>query len=250
MLPTTALPSFLIAMQITYGAAGAGLAGRVVAAPHDGYDQYSGTIARAVSRRLRWGWVRAIGYRSWPLRFWFDVNRPSERTWSSSMRGFRSGAWTGSGQSVYDEYQRKLRRAGKRSSGALEMLVEIHGHSRSVRAGGRNMRLEVIELATSGFTTAKLRRVKQHYQTLLQQIPSSQRVPLAIDRLDATYAYRGWNIGFYFHARAAKRSGSLRSTSARKALHFELPPRVRTTYSARSNYTVLLARLVEYARKL
>lgn len=248
-LVATSILSTLLMAGMTSGTAASSHAGKVIAAPHDGYDVYSGTIARQVANRLNWGWVQATGYRSVPLRFWYDVNRPTERLYSRAT-GFGNNITTTAGRQIYDEYQRKLRRAGRISSGALTFLVEIHGHSRSVNAGGRNLQVEVIELATTGFTRAQLRRLKSRYQTLVRSIPASQRVTLAIGSLDRQFAYQGWLIPFHFRASGAKASGSLRTSRARRTLHFELPARARLTASARSRYIRLLANLVEYARKL
>lgn len=219
-------------------------AGKVVAAPHGGYDQQSELLARNIARRIDWGWVRATGYRSYPLRYWFDVNRPTERLWRSGR--FLTGRETWEGRKHYDEYQSRLKRAARRT-GAVTFLVEIHGHSRSVRAGSRNMRVEVIELATRGFTLAQLRRIKTKYNQLVRSVPAQYRVTLAIDRLDNYFEYRGWKIPFFFRASDAKRIGSLRSSQARKALHFELPRRVRTYSTARGYYESLFANLLEYA---
>ena len=109
------------------------------------------------------------------------------------------------------------------------------------------MTVHVIELATRGFTLSQLRRIKRKYNELLRSVPSQYRVSLAIDRLDSYFDYRGWSIPFYFRASDAKRIGSMRSSQARKALHFELPPRVRLTSSARSYYERLFATLLTYA---
>jgi hypothetical protein len=227
---------------MTSGQATSGNAGFVVAAPHGGYDQDSEDIARRVANRLGWGWVRAIAYRSYPFHQWYDVNRPTERPWRFGR--FTDNRETTKGRRVYTEYQRKLKSAARRS-GPLTLLVEIHGHSRTERVSGRTIRIEVIELATAGFTRAELRRLKASYERLQRSLPSSQRVKLAIDRLDSRYDYRGYSVPFYYTANSAKRTGSLRSSQTRRALHFELPPRVRGTASTRRAYERLLAQLLD-----
>ncbi|RMG16951.1 MAG: hypothetical protein D6731_04970 [Planctomycetota bacterium] len=216
----------------------------MVAAPHGGYDQNTEYMARNIAGRLGYGWVRALAYRSVPLRYWYDVNRPTERPYRRGR--FGDPVWTAEAQRVYDEYQQRLEGAARRS-GPLDLLVEIHGHSRTVPAGGRSLRVQVIELATTGFTRTELRALKRHYEELQRSLPASQRVPLAIDRLDPHFEYRGWWIPFHFRASEAKRKGSLRPTKARRALHFELPPRVRDSAAVRSAYERLLARLIRRA---
>lgn len=251
MIHPAALALFTSALMsgITSGTAAPGHAGQVIAAPHDGYDLYSGTIAKQVANRLNYGWVKATGYRSIPYHYWYDVNRPTERTYQGRS-GFGTEHWTSASQRIYDEYQRKLRRAARITSGKIDFLVEIHGNARSVNAGGRNLRIQQIELATVGFTSSQLRRIKSRYQTLLRSIPTRLRVDLAIDDLDSRYVYEGWYIPFYWYASGAKSTGSLRTSQVRRALHFEMSPRARSTASARSYYVRLLADLVEYARKL
>ncbi len=225
------------------GEATSGNAGFVVAAPHGGYDQDSEDLARGIANRLGWGWVRAIAYRSYPFHQWYDVNRPTERPWQYGS--FADNRETTKGRRVYNEYQRKLKSAARRT-GPLSLLVEIHGHSRTERlSGGGTLRIEVIELATSGFTRAELRTLKANYERLQRSLPSSQRVQLAIDRLDSRYDYRGYSVPFYYTANGAKQSGALRSSQTRRALHFELPPRVRGTASTRRAYERLLAELLE-----
>ncbi|MBL4846791.1 MAG: hypothetical protein JKY65_14810 [Planctomycetes bacterium] len=242
VLPLLLAP-LMFFLTVDQGLGSSSQPGRVVAAPHDGYDQYSGVIAKDVAQRLRWGWVKATGYRSYPLRRWFDVNRPTERRYRGG--GFEDGRVTNRGVEVFHEYRRALRVAARVSANRkIPFLVEIHGHTRQVRAGSGTLRIEAIELATRGYTLAQLRRVKQRYDRLLRDVPQRYRVPLAIDRLNREYEVDGWIVPFYFRATSAKNSGSLQRTEATFALHFELPPRARNTYSARSAYGKLIAELL------
>ncbi|MGE4143380.1 MAG: hypothetical protein AB7N76_22290 [Planctomycetota bacterium] len=218
--------------------------GQVVAAPHDGYDTYTGTMARDVSRRLDWGLVVATGYRSYTYRHWFDVNRPTERPWQGGDFGVERV--TARGRQIYADYLDKLRRAGN-VSGRLSFLVELHGNARTVSTGHGSLSVEAIELATQGFTLAQLQRLKARYAELVQQVPPAARIPLQIDRLDQRYAMAGYLIPFYFYASGAKDEGSLESVNTERALHFELPPAARNTLSARSAYGRLLADLVREA---
>lgn len=245
MLVCALLP-LVVAAQITLGLGAPAQAGRVVAAPHGGYDRETERLARDVARRLGWGWTAAVGYRSEPLRYWFDVNRPTERAWVGG--GFGVERVTARARAVFEDYMRAVARAGRQVSGArLELLVELHGHARRVRLGGVNVQVEAIELATRGFTLAQLRRLRAAYERLQADLPFDLRVPLAIDRLDDPYEYEGWLIPFYFRASGAEEHGSLHPDVSRRALHFELPPAVRTSSRARQAYTRLLAALLAEA---
>lgn len=233
---------FFLTVDHSVGSASA--AGRVIAAPHDGFDEFSGAIAKDIARQLRWGWVEATGFRSYPLRHWFDVNRPTERPWRAGR--FADDRVTQEALDVFRDYRRKLRLAAQVSQSArVPFLVEIHGHTREVQAGASQLRIQAIELATQGFTTLQLRRLQDRYDRLVREIPQQYRVPLAIDRLDREYEVSGWIVPFYFRASGAKSQGSLQSSEADHALHFELPPRVRDYAAARSAYARLLANLVQ-----
>lgn len=218
-----------------------GQEGRVVGAPHDGFDRHTGEMAGEVAAELGWGLVVASGFRSQPDRLWLDVNRPTERPYR--LGRFQSERRTRAGERAYDEYQARLFAAGG-GARPLELLVEVHGHTRAVRAGGRQVEVDAIELATSGFTLAELRDLRAAYERLAAALPPDLRVDLAIDRLDDPYRLGPWWIPFYFQASGAKRQGSLRPAVARRALHFELPPRARESARARRAYAALLAELL------
>lgn len=241
LLPTSLPPMFL---TVNYGKGHTTTRGYAVAAPHDGYDQHSGIMARGIAQRLSWGWVKATGFRSYPLRHWYDVNRPTERVWRHG--GFADGRVTAEGRRIHADYVSKLRKAANvTTTGRLHLLVEIHGHTRSVRAGHSTLQVEAIELASTGLTRAQLQRVKLRYDQLVRAVPAAYRVPLAIDRLHSEYEVGNWIVPFYFYANGAKRTGSLQSRNANKALHFELPGKARSTQRARTAYTRLLAELIK-----
>ena len=48
------LPPILCFLTVDYVPGETAHRGRVVAAPHDGYDQYSGDICKSVAQRLGW----------------------------------------------------------------------------------------------------------------------------------------------------------------------------------------------------
>jgi len=249
MVHSSLLATILLAPVMLSGRGDLDAAGLAVTAPHGGYDQHTEAIARDLGRRLGWGWVAAIGYRSEPLRFWYDVNRPTERPWVAG--GFRDGRETAAGRRVFAEYLGKVGRAARHGSARLELLVEVHGHARRLQTGHGSVRVEAIELATRGIDRADLWRLKRRYEQLVGDLPSPLRVPLAVDELDWRYEVDGWEVPFYFRASEAKQTGSLHREVTRRALHFELPPRVRTTARARRAYTGLLAALLaDVARDL
>lgn len=241
------LPPILLFLTVDYDRGSSAEAGKVVAAPHDGYDEHSGTIAKGIASRLSWGHVEATGFRSFPLRHWFDVNRPTERPWSKGS--FLDPRVTSDGRRVHGEYLRKLRLAARVSSSAkIPFLVEIHGHDRHVStSSGSQVQIDAIELATQGFSLSELRQLKRRYEALQRDLPSRYRVTLAVDRLDQSYVLDSWRVPFYFYANGAKRTGSLQDDHVERALHFELPASVRESSSARTYYVRLLAKLVDEA---
>ena len=221
---------FFLTVDHSVGSASA--AGRVIAAPHDGFDENSGSMAKDIARQLNWGWVEAT-----------DIEVAHV---VGALGRFADDRVTQEALDVFRDYRRKLRLAAQVSQSArVPFLVEIHGHTREVQAGASQLRIQAIELATQGFTTLQLRRLQDRYDRLVREIPQQYRVPLAIDRLDREYEVSGWIVPFYFRASGAKSQGSLQSSEADHALHFELPPRVRDYAAARSAYARLLANLVQ-----
>lgn len=219
--------------------------GYVVAAPHDGYDRSTGALARGLAQRLGWGWVEATGYRSFPRRRWLDVNRPTERPWQPSG-GFGSRRHSAPAEALYLEYRRHLRWAAQLGEGdRVALLLEVHGHGKRVSVGRQSIPVQVIELATQGFTYSELRALQRDYGVLVERLPQSERVPLAIDRLHRTYDYLGHRIRFTLRATGAKREGALQLSEVQQGLHFELPPAVRTRAASRRRYVTLLSDLVQ-----
>jgi hypothetical protein len=214
--------------------------GCVVAAPHEGFDSHTAPIARAIAARLGWGCVVAEGFRKSSERRWLDVNRPTERSWEDG--GFGDERETEAGRAAYAAYQERLDQAAGRAP--LDLLVEVHGHARTVSIGGRTVKVQAIELATRGFAREALEALRARYRELAAALPEDDRVPLAVEQLDPEYDYAGARIPFYFGASGAKQDGSLAPERTRRALHFELPPQVRFDPARRATYAELLARLV------
>lgn len=214
--------------------------GVVVAAPHEGFDEHTAPMARAVADALGTGWVVARNYRARAAKRWFDVNRPSQRPWKG--RGFGKREATRKAAAIYAEYQRRVDAAS--GEHPLDLLVELHGHARAVRIDGRVQKVQVIELATNGFSRAALERLKARYLELVNGLPAPDRVPLEVEQLDPRYAWAGRELKFKLHASKSKLNGSLRASRARRALHFELPQKVRFDPDRRAAYSKLLTRLL------
>lgn len=218
--------------------------GLVLAAPHEGYDMYSGDIANRVANRLGWGRVIAKEFRDTKARRWLDVNRPTQRIWTLGGKRGKEQT-TRKGRETFAEYQRRLRVAGQVSEGPLTLLVEFHGHNRKIQLGGEKVRLDVIECATRGFSDAELRALQERYQRLAaERWPVGPIIALRFDQIDSTYVYRGARQRFYYRASGAKEAGSLQASVTKRALHFELPQNARSTRTQRQAFGRLLADLL------
>ena len=214
--------------------------GVVIAAPHEGFDEHTAPIARAVALDLGAGWVVARNYRKRAAKRWFDVNRPTQRPFARG--GFGKRVASPEAKTVYAEYQRRVDAASGRRP--LDLLVEFHGHGRRVRVAGRVTKLQVIELATRGFSRPALVRLQERYRALVATLPAADRVPLFVEQLDPRYPYAGVEVAFKFRASKSKRDGALRATCAAQILHFELPSRARFAPKRRAAYTALFQRLL------
>ncbi len=214
--------------------------GCVVAAPHEGFDSHTAPIARRIAEELGTGWVVADGFRKRSEQRWINVNRPTERPWEED--GFGRERETDTAREVYAAYQERVNAASGRAP--LDLLIEIHGHARTVEIDGRRVKVQAIELATQGFAKKELLALRARYHELVGALPESDRVPLAVEQLDPKYEYAGAMIPFYFGASGAERDGSLSPKRTRRALHFELPQHVRFNAQRRAAYTDLLTRLL------
>lgn len=224
--------------------------GLVLAAPHEGYDMYTGDIANRVANRLGWGRVIAKEYRDTQAKRWLDVNRPTQRIWTLGGKRGKEQT-TRKGRETFSEYARRLRLAGQTPEGPLSLLVEFHGHNRRVKIGTQKVRLDVIECATRGFSDEELRTLQARYQRLAaERWPVGPIIALRFDQIDSTYVYRGVSQRFYYRASGAKESGSLQSSVAKRALHFELPQNARSTRTQRQAFGRLLADLLEPLKDL
>jgi hypothetical protein len=222
-----------------------GPVGYVLAAPHDGYDRHTGALVAQILEELDWGWVVATGYRSYRSLEWYDVNRPTARPWVRDS--FGKSRPDPEAEAVYQAYQEALCQAGRVEAGQpLELLVELHGNNRQAELEGEQVRVRVIELATTGFQERELKRLASRFRRLVKRhVPEELRVPLAIDALDPEYEFEGARIPFKYNATGAKESGALRPECTRRALHFELPGCVRADAEVRAAYAKVFVELLE-----
>lgn len=243
MVPTLCALLLASLPTLQHGVAPVG-SGHVVTAPHEGFDEHTAPLTRAVAKSLAWGWVVATDYRAPRDDRWFDVNRPTQRLKESGR--LQRARVTDAGREVYASYQERIQQAAKLGEDdRLALLVEFHGHARVLHAKGQEpMRVQAIELATQGFTKPELRKLKRRYLRLSAKLAPRDRVPLAVEQLDPTYKFGGHVLKFYFHASGSKSAGSLRAERARRALHFELPSKVRFDERRRDLYAKLFAGLL------
>lgn len=234
---------FVVALPGMQHGIAATSSGTVVAAPHEGFDEHTAPIAKAIAGSLGSGWVVAEGHRQLKEQRWLDVNRPTQRLYEGKK--LLKPKETAVAREVYTAYQALLRTAGRRPTDPLDLLVEIHGHARAIKREGQGpLKVQAIELATRGFDKPALRKLKLRYIRLQAALDPADRVTLAVEQLDPTYRFGGRRLKFHFRASGSKRSGSLSPRSTRRALHFELPPRVRFNARRRGVYAELLAELL------
>lgn len=217
--------------------------GFVLAAPHDGYDMYTGDMARRVSHKLGWATVIAKDYRDSKDKRWLDVNRPTQRIWSGTKKG--KERTTSQGRSIFNEYLRRLRAAAQVSEGPIPLLIEFHGHNRRISIGTERVRLDVIECATRGFSADELKVLHARYERLAAaRWPVGPHIQLRFDTIHERYVYRGKQVSFYYKASGSKAAGSLQASVSKRVLHFELPQNARSTRTQRSAFGQLFSDLL------
>jgi len=221
------------------------LRGLAVSAPHDGFDGYTGLLLRLVGKEYEGlGRVAAFGYRSRSLKRYINVNRPTEERYRfgsfAEDESETPRAWA-----VFAEYRARLL-AAARVERHLELLVELHGHSRKVKIGGRKRHLDVIEVASTGLSRERLEALDEIYRResrglglpklYFEGIPSHQH-----------YDFAGAKQRFHYRASGAKKSGSLSPAVTSRALHFELPRPVRYDPALRRKFLPILIKLIKKA---
>lgn len=226
----------------TYSSRSSRFDGFAIGAPHDGFDGYTGRIVYDMGSTLGAGRVRAYGFRSPWNGLYINVNQPTEGPLAGR---YKDETRTRRADRVYERYQSALHKVA-RTSGALDLLIEIHGNSRKETIRGRRRHLTVIECATTGFSRSELRSLHNTWQA---EARKRDLPPLYFEGLPEheTYSYEGERIRFYFRASSAKERGSLRSSKARRTLHFELPREVRYSSSKRAAVTRALTELAREA---
>ena len=204
---------------------------RVVAAPHDKYELYTGEIAKRIAKVLQWGVVRAENYRDLTAKRWINVNRPTEKFFRN---GKRTKAFkTTRSQDVYKNYLQAIKYAAK--SSRVDFFVEIHGHKRhnknlepvpSIEVTSKNIRYEDLEL------------LAEFYREIVEQQPPQRRFLLLIDYLPTN------GLAVKYSAQRTKKIGIFGEKFIVKALHFELPLQLRNSKILREEYIQILIKVL------
>jgi len=198
-----------------------GRAGVVIGSPHGSFDEHTAEFATGLSYRTGIAAVVARGFTPTEANGWrINVNRPSEKTFSSSFQERRSKR----AERVYQAFKSLVLEAARER---LVLYVDIHQY-----APGKN-----IQVATSGVSMEEARFIKMNYQIILDRIVKQTAgigvVGLDIEPLD----------GIEIRASAAKSYGIL--AFAKKSLHFELPARnLLSSPKARAAYAIILSDLL------
>lgn len=222
------------------------LNGVVIAAPHEGYEKNTGKIAKTLSKSLGSGCVIANNYRNLKNRVWINVNRPTQCYINLQGKKRRTKKTT-LAKVIYRRYQKALVKAGNLKEKPLSLLIEIHGHNRRyLWSNGKWYKVNTIEVATTGVTKERVRKMRKYYNTLLNKANPSIVCPIFFDILksDKVYVYREKKIAFMFYARGTKTMGAFRKICTKKGLHFELPLYIRKNKTLLKKYTKILKKLV------
>ncbi|MBM3270090.1 MAG: hypothetical protein FJZ01_20850 [Candidatus Sericytochromatia bacterium] len=170
-----------------------GLGGIVVAAPHEGFDLGTASVASAAATVMGAGYVGATGFRkrAHPI----NVNRPTEGVGLKPAEETR----TERAETIYHAY---LARLGHAARGSVRLLIEIHGNARAENVG-------VVEIATVGVSRDRALALRKR---LSERFP---QVDWRIEPLDE----------LHYRAPASKEYGALSKVA--RSLHFELPQSLR-----------------------
>lgn len=201
--------------------AGKDFRGLAIVAPHEGFDTNTSKLLAELPKTIGGARVFADGFREREQGRYINVNRPTEEPFV----GGRFGAETETKQArdIYTIFQSAVLHAG----GVKEQLalhVELHGNSRKVKVSGKDIDLDVIECATTGFSEVELRKLLSVYESRRASLPMLYFEGIPAHR---TYNFKGTTVGFYFGAHGAKKDGTMQKDKTLRALHFELPRSVR-----------------------
>jgi len=219
--------------------------GLVVAAPHEGFDSYTGALTLEFNAALPVAHVIAAGFRKRAKGRYVNVNRPTEKLVSDGKLGPEITSKRAAG--VFGRYRAALHSAG--ASSPLSLLVELHGNSRYVRVeaddgSATRVALNVIECASTGFTAEQARAIVAAYDKVKGDGPA-----LYFDCIPehTSYRFAGVEQRFFFRASGSKRAGSLNESVTRHSLHLELPRSVRYDPKRRKVFVVALRSVIETA---
>ena len=219
--------------------------GLVVAGPHVGYERGTGIMVKALARSRRAPAVLAHGYRSLAEGRFINVNRPTQCRLDGEGQP-RGEETTPEGSRVFDRWVARVTEAGTLSGiddgRPVSLYVEIHGHRRQARVNGTAERVQVIEVATVGYSEEKLQEALAHWEREQRGEP---RLPdLVFDVTHPRYPHAGGTIPFRYRASRARSEGILQPRYVERALHFELPAHARKP-ELRNSVTPAVARLIE-----
>lgn len=194
--------------------------GVVIAAPHGGFDWYTGELVQELSYRTALPAVVARGFTPIECDGWrINVNRPTELRYPTGTIQRSSDR----AKEVYDQFTRSIFAAAR---GPLNLYIGMH----------QNTDQEAIEVATLGVTVQEATAIKSRFvkirDRLLRDVPDVAPVNLIIEPIDSI------TIGAW----AAKEHGVLRL--AKRSLHFELPAQpILVRHANRRVYAMILAEL-------
>lgn len=196
----------------------------VLAAPHGTFDAHTDEITREAARRTGYPALLATGFVEHPFGERprrINVNRPTE---GARLRAGEEPS-TPRARDVFSEYSRRVKDGLHGRSPAL--YVEIHGQSQVPEAA---------EVAVKGFGREDALALKRIWEEERRSAGEEGRLFEDIQvRVEPADAIR-------YRAAASKRIGAI--SQVERALHFELPRRMRFEEGPRAAAARLLARVL------
>jgi len=196
----------------------------VLSAPHGTFDQHTDEIAREAARRTGFATVIATGFierhpfETRPHRI--NVNRPTE----GARKNYSEESHTERARTVFAEYARRVHSQLRGRSPVL--YVEVHGYSWDT----------AVEVAVKGIGREDALALKRIWEEERRAGGEEGRLFEGIQiRVEPADAIR-------YRATASKRVGVI--SQVERALHFELPRRMRFENAPRAAAARLLARVL------
>jgi hypothetical protein len=216
--------------------------GWVIAAPHDAFEFSTGDIAQVAAEVSGSGAVVARAYRVMSGERWLNVNRPTEGG-GGATRPVPPERETPHAREVFQSYVTCLRLAAGGSD--LSFLVEVHGTTRTVRIGGRNEPVPVVEVVASGMNEADQRRAGRRFEeswSAMGDVPALEFKFLGLCQ-DGHYRCTelGVRLRFRYRCDQTRAIGSLQPECVPRGLHLELPWSVREHGAPARAFATVLA---------